>query len=216
MRIILGSGSPARLTTLHAAGLEPEVLVSDVDEDAITAPTTPLLTLALALAKGEAVLQTLATPKSGPGVPLSQVAEPTIVIACDTMLEMDGCSHGKPGTTEAALERLKAMSGGVGQLHTGHFVAFLPSGAAEMGDIRTGTRVATTTVHFARMSEDDINWYAATGEPLHVAGSFTIDGYGGPFIERIEGDPHNVVGISLPLVRTMLLDLGVQWPQLFA
>jgi septum formation protein len=196
--------------------LEPEVLVSDVDEDAITAPTTPLLTLALALAKGEAVLQTLATPKSGPGVPLSQVAEPTIVIACDTMLEMDGCSHGKPGTTEAALERLKAMSGGVGQLHTGHFVAFLPSGAAEMGDIRTGTRVATTTVHFARMSEDDINWYAATGEPLHVAGSFTIDGYGGPFIERIEGDPHNVVGISLPLVRTMLLDLGVQWPQLFA
>jgi septum formation protein len=204
------------------------VLVSDVDEDAITAPNTPLLTLALALAKGEAVLQALAGVSSGSGLtsgPLSgllsgllsgRAVEPTIVIACDTLLEMDGRSHGKPGTIEIALDRLKSMSGGVGELHTGHFVAYLPSGVAEMGDIRTSTRVATTTVHFAQMSKADIDWYAAAGEPLHVAGSFTIDGYGGPFIERIEGDPHNVVGISLPLVRTMLLDLGVEWPQLFA
>jgi septum formation protein len=209
------------LATLRAAGLKPEVLVSDVDEDVIAAPTTSLLTLALAQAKGEAVLAALSAPSlsshSGSTVwSGARATEPTIVIACDTMLEMDGRSYGKPGTTEIALERLSTMSRSVGQLHTGHFVAYLPSGVAEMSDVRSFLRVATTTVRFAQLSEADIAWYAATGEPLNVAGSFTIDGYGGPFIAGIEGDPHNVVGISLPLVRMMLLDLGVEWPQLFA
>lgn len=200
MRLVLASQSPARLATLRQAGIHPEVIVSRVDESAYRADSVPDLTETLARAKGEAVAEMI-------GVDLP---EPTAIVACDSMLELDGHGYGKPGSADVAVARWYRMRGRSGTLHTGHHIILV-----EPGRVRRSTRVASTQVTFADLTDAEISAYAATGEPEKVAGAFTIDGLGGPFVTRIEGDPHNVVGISLPLVRQMLLDLGVNWQTLW-
>lgn len=203
MHLILGSASPARLQTLRAAGIDPEVIDSEVDESKERANTAAQLTAQLARIKGEAVLAKLADA--------GRLHDPAVVVACDSMLEIDGQLHGKPGSPEAAIIRWYRMRGREGVLNTGHYVAVLGEGEPE-----SMVRVASTIVAFADLTDAEIAAYAATGEPQKVAGAFTIDGYGGPFVTRISGDPHNVIGISLPLVRQMLLDLGLPWHTLWA
>ncbi len=199
IRLILASASPARLKTLRSAGLDPEVIVSGVDEDVICEPTVAELVATLARLKAEAVVATL--PPS---------ATPTVVVGCDSLLELDGARCGKPGTAAEAVSRWRAMSGRSGTLHTGHQVIL-----CENGVVTERSATASTVVHFAELSEDEIAAYVATGEPLVVAGAFTVDGLGGAFVRGIEGDHHNVVGISLPLLRDLLADLGVGWTSLW-
>jgi septum formation protein len=199
MRLVLASASPARLTTLRHAGLEPEVVVSGVDESAVTADSVAALAGRLAQLKAEAVAAAVAADGS-----------PVLVVGCDSMLELDGEAYGKPGTPDLAVERWRRMRGRSGVLHTGHHVVL-----ADRDGHRTRNAVAATTVHFADVTDAEIEAYVATGEPLQVAGAFTVDGLGGPFVRAIEGDFHNVVGISLPLLRELLLDLGVAWPALW-
>lgn len=193
-RVVLASASPARLGTLQRAGVIPEVEVSGIDEDSLRAGSVQELVSVLARAKAEAV----AARRDGGD---------EVVIGCDSLLELDGLALGKPSDAADAVRRWRLMRGRSGVLHTGHHVIRLPSGAA-----RTAT--ASTTVYFADLDNAEIDAYVATGEPLVVAGAFTIDGLGGPYVTRIEGDPHNVVGISLPLVRLLLADLGVSWASL--
>ena len=192
-KVILASASRGRLDTLRRAGIEPDVVVSGVDEDAIAADSPAELAAALAQAKGAAVAETIA----------SSVL--TVMIACDSLLELDGRACGKPGTPERAREQWRKMRGRIGLLHTGHHVIVREPGHPDRDD----TRVATTLVEFADATDAEIDAYVTTGEPLGVAGGFTIDGYGGAFVTRVDGDPHNVVGLSLPLLRTMLSALGV-------
>lgn len=196
MKVVLASKSPARLATLRAAGLEPEVQVSDVDEDAILrALNAPDIhsardqVLALAEAKASTVAARLGH-------------QPAIVIGCDSMFEMDGEVRGKPVDAADALRRLKAMSGRSGLLHTGHAVHRLDTGEIAL-------EAAQTTVHIGQLTDDEITGYIKTGEPLAVAGSFTIDGIGGWFVDGLNGDHTNVIGISLPLLRRMLKGLGI-------
>jgi septum formation protein len=198
-RLVLASASPARLTTLRHAGLEPEVVVSGVDESTVTADSVATLAGRLAQLKAEAVAAAL--PADG---------APVLVLGCDSMLELDGEAYGKPGTPDLAAERWRRMRGRSGVLHTGHHVVY-----ADGDGQRTRSAVAATTVHFADVTDAEIEAYVASGEPLQVAGAFTVDGLGGPFVRAIEGDFHNVVGISLPLLRELLLDLGVTWPSLW-
>ena len=198
-RLVLASASPARLTTLQRAGLVPEVDVSGVDEDTIGADTVQDLVAALARAKAEAV----ATRRAAAG----EKSADLMIIGCDSMLELDGLALGKPVDAADARHRWRFMRGRSGVLHTGHHLVRLPGGAA-----RAAT--ASTTVYFADLDDAEIEAYVATGEPLMVAGAFTIDGLGGPYVTRIEGDHHNVVGISLPLLRLLLADLGVSWTSL--
>jgi septum formation protein len=195
LRFVLASQSPARLKTLRNAGVEPEVIVSGVDEDNVTAESPGELARTLAVLKARAVVSTL--------------TDHATVLGCDSVLEIDGVAYGKPGTPEVARERLRMMSGRTGVLHTGHCLF----------DTRTRQELrelASTTVRFAELTEAEIDAYVATGEPLVVAGSFTVDGLGGPFVAGIDGDYHNVVGISLPLVRRMLAEVGIAWPSLWA
>ena len=199
LRVVLASSSPARLTTLHAAGVYPEVVVSGVDESCDT-PDTAARVTEIARRKGLAVCETIGRP---------QVR--TVLIAADTMLDMGGVSYGKPHSTAVARERLHQMSGASGVLYTGHFVAL----AQADGQWCSVDDVAATVVRFCDMEDAEIEAYLATGEPLEVAGSFTIDGFGGPFITGVDGDPHNVVGLSLPLLRVMLARLGVAWTELW-
>jgi septum formation protein len=196
-RLVLASASPARLRTLQRAGLVPEVEISGVDEAAITADTVQDRVAALARAKAEAVATRRAAGES-----VEQV-----IIGCDSMLELDGSALGKPVDAADAQHRWRLMRGRSGVLHTGHHLVRLPGGA-------TRTATASTTVYFADLDDAEIESYVATGEPLVVAGAFTIDGLGGPYVTRIEGDHHNVVGISLPLLRLLLADLGVRWTDL--
>ena len=197
-RLILASASPARLATLRSAGLTPEVEVSGVDEDTIHADTVPALVAALARAKAESVAARRASaPETGEQV----------IVGCDSMLELDGIGFGKPLDAAEAVRRWQLMRGRSGVLHTGHHLVRLPDGECR-------TAIASTTVHFANLDDDEITAYVSTGEPLLVAGAFTIDGLGGPYVERIEGDHHNVVGISLPLLRLLLADLGIRWSDL--
>ena len=198
MRVVLASASPARLRTLRAAGLDPEVVVSGVDEEAIGAPTVPELVSALAVAKAEAVVAR--TPADGD----------VLVIGCDSMLELDGRALGKPHDAAEAIARWRSMRGRDGVLHTGHHVV-LRRGGSEA----TRTAVASTEVSFATVDDDEIAAYVGTGEPLAVAGAFTVDGLGGAFVTGLRGDPHNVVGISLPLLRTMMAELGIRWTDLW-
>lgn len=198
-RVILASASPARLHSLRQAGLDPEVIVPQVEEGSLHLPGAPELTTARARMKGEAALESLRER--------GELDEPLVLLACDSMLEIEGRVHGKPGTPEAAVVRWYRMRGRQGLLYTGHYVALVLSPE----DVRHQVRVAATGVTFADLTDAEIAAYAATGEPQRVAGAFTIDGYGGAFVTRITGDPHNVVGISLPLVRQMLLDLGMAW-----
>lgn len=194
---MLASASPARLTTLRRAGLRPQVEVSGVDEDAVRGDSVQGLVAALARAKAEAVAARL--PR-GPE---------EVIVGCDSMLELDGLALGKPSDTAEARHRWRLMRGRSGVLHTGHHLVRLPDG-------RTRTATASTTVYFADLDDAEIEAYVDTGEPLSVAGAFTIDGLGGPYVTRIDGDHHNVVGISLPLLRILLADLGVSWTALRA
>ncbi len=195
---MLASASPARLETLTRAGLRPQVIVSAVDEDAFTATKVTELVAVLAQAKAEAVAAVL--PEDGD----------VLVVACDSLLDLDGRPLGKPATPEEAIQRWQEMRGRTGHLHTGHHVI----GRLD-GQTRSVAAVATTEVRFADVTDAEIGAYVATGEPQQVAGAFTIDGLGGAFVTGITGDHHNVVGISLPLLRTMLAELGVAWHTLW-
>ena len=205
-RLILASQSPARTKLLSNAGIAHEVLVSDVDEDAVQARygvTDPHDTaLLLARAKAEAVAS---LPE----------ADGALVIGCDSVFEFDGEAHGKPYTAEVAKERMLRMSGSMGVLHTGHWLVDCrdtdgsdnsedgnDGGAAGSG--ATLGSVSSAEVDLMEMSEAEIDTYIATGEPLQCAGSFTIDGYGGAFIRKVDGDPHTVVGLSISTLRALL------------
>jgi septum formation protein len=199
-QLVLASASPARHTLLTNAGIVPEVIVSDVDEAALAASlpghTPAELCLELARAKARDVARRFS--------PVDDV----VIIGCDSVLDMDGVAHGKPASADEAKQRWQAMSGRSGTLRTGHWLVRSSTGQ-EIGD------VASTEVFHASPSEPEIDAYIATGEPLRVAGGFTIDGLGGPFIERIDGDWTNVVGLSLPLLRLLLRDLGIVWTDLW-
>lgn len=196
MHVVLASRSPARLATLRAAGIEPEVVVSGFDEDSIVEPDPAALVAALARAKAESVAEAL------PPGPADR-----IVIGCDSVLAFEGEIHGKPADAAQATARWRQLRGRSGVLHTGHHVIH---GAAS----RTAT--ASTTVRFADLSDEEIAAYVATGEPVEVAGAFTIDGLGGAYVTGLTGDHHTVVGISLPLLRTMLAELGIAWHRLWS
>lgn len=192
IRLVLASQSPARLATLRSAGVEPEVVVSGFDESRVTESDPVALASALATYKARAVSE--------------RVGPEAVVVGCDSVLELDGEVHGKPHDPDDARARLRRMRGGSGVLHTGHCV---------IHDGREVVRDAATTVHFGDFDDALIEAYVATGEPLHVAGAFTIDGLGGPFIEGVDGDPHNVVGLSLPTLRHMLAEFGIRWESLW-
>ncbi|MGI5481026.1 Maf family protein [Streptomyces lavendofoliae] len=188
-RLVLASQSPARLGLLRQAGLTPEVIVSGVDEDRFTAPTPAELALALAEAKAAHVA---ARPE----------ASGALVIGCDSVLELDKRALGKPADAEEATARWKAMRGRAGILQTGHCVY-------DTTAKRYASATASTLVRFGDPTDEEIAAYVASGEPLHVAGAFTLDGRSAPFIEGIDGDPGNVIGLSLPLLRRLLGELGV-------
>jgi septum formation protein len=194
VRVVLASQSPARLAVLRAAGIDPEVIVSGVDESLFSAPTTEQLTGALATAKATKVASGLS---SG------------IVIGCDSMLDLEGQAYGKPASPAEASARWREMSGKTGTLFTGHCVIDAASG-------RRLESIASTTVRFGTPTDAEISAYVGTGEPLNMAGAFTIEGLGGWFIDAIDGDHNNVIGISLPLLRQMLGDLGITIPDLWA
>ena len=199
IRFILASRSPARLATLRAAGIEPEVIVSDVDEEAIEAGLPDATPAELA--------QVLATAKAQDVA--ARVEGNALVVGCDSVFELDGVAYGKPGNEATAKERWQGMFGRAGTLHTGHHVI----------DTATGRRASATTstiVHMGTMSDQEMTDYLASGEPLQVAGGFTLDGLGGAFVERIEGDPSNVVGISLPTLRHLLSQIGTIWTHLWS
>ncbi|MFK8910108.1 nucleoside triphosphate pyrophosphatase [Streptomyces sp. YS-3] len=195
-RLVLASASPARLGLLRQAGLAPEVIVSGVDEDALTAPTPGELALVLAEAKADAVA---ARPE----------AAGALLIGCDSVLELDGEALGKPADAEEATARWKSMRGRSGVLRTGHCVIDTANG-------RRASATASTTVRFGEPSDAEVAAYVASGEPLHVAGAFTLDGRSAPFVNGIDGDPGNVIGLSLPLLRTLLAELDVAITDLWA
>ncbi|WP_189059996.1 Maf family protein [Longimycelium tulufanense] len=199
MRLVLASASPARLAVLRAAGVDPVVVVSGVDEDAVAArlvdPGPAELVTALALAKAEAVVEQVAGEYPD-----------AVVVGCDSMLVADGPEIvGKPGTPERARERWARVAGRSAQLVTGHAVVRLGGGrrTAEADGSES------TTVRFGTPTDEELEAYLATGEPMVVAGGFTLDGYGGWFIEGVDGDPSSVIGISLPLTRHLLGEVGV-------
>ena len=196
MHLVLASASPARLATLRSAGVEPTVIVSGVDESVLDGLPPAELALALAELKCAAVAGR------------DDVPADALVLGCDSVLELDGQALGKPESPEVAVERWRAMRGRSGVLQTGHCLQDKVTG-------RVATATASTTVHFADLSDAEIDAYVATGEPLHVAGAFTVDGLGGAFVTGIEGDHHNVVGVSLPLVRELLAELGESWTSLW-
>lgn len=209
MRLVLASASPARLAVLRAAGVEPVVQVSGVDEDAIAAsltdPSPAELVSALAKAKAEAVVPAIAS------------AHPdAVVVGCDSMLVMDGPNGrevvGKPHTEDVARTRWAAMAGTTGELVTGHAVVRLVDGRPD----QRASGVEGTTVRFASPSPAELDAYLASGEPLAVAGAFTLDGLGGWFVNGIDGDPSSVIGISLPLTRKLLAEVGVSVVELWA
>ncbi|GAA2339020.1 Maf family protein [Saccharopolyspora halophila] len=199
MRFVLASASPARLSVLRSAGIEPLVRVSGVDEEAVTRAVPEAgpaeLVTALATAKADSVVAEVA----------AEVPE-AVVVGCDSMLLMsDGEIVGKPGTTEAAAERWTHNSGTEGQLITGHSIVRL-----QRGEVTARTEGSLgTTVRFGTPTAAELEAYLATGEPLHVAGGFTLEGFGGWFIEGVDGDPSSVLGISLPLTRKLLTEVGV-------
>ncbi len=227
-RLLLASASPSRAALLRAAGVEPLVQPADVDEDAVLArhtaahgPASVAETVQLlATAKAEAVAAQLWPAGADP----SEMPPPTaagtglrpetaavdiparVVLGCDSLLEVDGAALGKPHTPDRARERWRHIRGRSGVLHTGHQLISSTDRAA-------GT--SSTTVYFAEISDTEIEAYVATGEPLEVAGAFTIEGYGSAFITGIEGDHHGVLGLSLPLLRNLLPAVGLSWTDLW-
>ncbi|MFK0223119.1 Maf family protein [Streptomyces vinaceus] len=194
--LVLASASPARLNLLRQAGLAPHVIVSHFDEDALSADSPSELALALAEAKAGVVAAL-------------EEAAGALVIGCDSVLELDGEALGKPADAAEATARWKSMRGRAGVLRTGHCVI----------DTATGRQVsatASTTVRFGEPTDAEVAAYVASGEPLHVAGAFTLDGLSAPFIEGIDGDPGNVIGLSMPLLRSLLAELGVSITDLWA
>jgi nucleoside triphosphate pyrophosphatase len=194
--LVLASQSPARLATLRAAGIEPVVIVSGVDEDQLE-PLPP----------AELALQ-LAELKCGAVAARDDLPHDALVLGCDSVLELDGQALGKPGTADEAILRWRSMRGRSGVLMTGHCLRDTANG-------HVASATAMTTVHFAEVTDDEIAAYVATEEPLNVAGAFTIDGLGGAFVTGVEGDHHNVVGVSLPLVRELVAELGHPWTDLW-
>jgi septum formation protein len=193
-QIVLASQSTSRLRLLEGAGISPLVRVSHVDEetDFFNAMTPADMVIALAVTKAHTVRE--------------EIDFPAIIIGCDSTFDVDGVSFGKPGSPEIAKERALAISGRSGLLHTGHCVIDTEQGREIVDRV-------TTKVTFSKMSSDEIDDYIASEEPLHVAGGFTLDGFGSPFIPVIEGDYTNVVGISMPFIRSAMSQLGYSWPQ---
>lgn len=208
-RLVLASTSPARLALLRAGGIEPFTIAPEVDEDAVAARAESMGLIAntadmvqvLAKAKAEAVV---ANP----------AAAGSLIIGCDSSLEFEGQSLGKPHDPEVAVARWKAMRGKVGYLHSGHWLIDNRNAVAGLYPPAVGES-SVAKVHFANISDAEIEAYVATGEPLKVAGAFTIDGLGGAFLEKIEGDTHTVVGLSLPTLRVLTLRLGVEYTSLW-
>ncbi|KUI23808.1 septum formation inhibitor Maf [Mycobacterium sp. IS-1742] len=205
-RVVLGSASTGRLKVLRQAGIEPLVVVSGVDEDAIVAALgaaapADQVVCALAAAKAASVVDALP----------ADVAQDCVVLGCDSMLLLDGRLTGKPGTAAAARAQWQLMAGRSGELYTGHCVVRVRDGVVE----RREHEAAATTVRFGTPSPADLSAYLDSGEPLGVAGAFTLDGLGGWFLEGVDGDPSNVIGLSLPLVRRMLERIDLSVPQLW-
>ncbi|HYZ37411.1 MAG TPA: Maf family nucleotide pyrophosphatase [Pseudonocardiaceae bacterium] len=198
MRLILASASQGRLGVLRGAGIDPVVRVSGVDEDALAATlagaTPTQLVTALASAKANAVAATVADNYPD-----------AVVVGCDSMLHIGGELVGKPGCADAAVRRWQAMAGRTGELLTGHAVVRLDQGVRVAGT----TGAQTTVVRFGTPSQAEIEAYVGSGEPLWVAGGFTLDGRGGWFVDGIDGDPSSVIGISLPLTRRLLIEVGI-------
>ena len=208
-RLVLASTSPARLRLLRDGGIEPTTIAPGVDEDALVERLTAMgaiagtsdMVLALAKAKAEAVI----------GHPEAQGA---VIIGCDSSLEFDGEALGKPHEPEVARQRWLAMRGRSGTLYSGHWV--VDNRNPQPGKLPAATgSVSASVVHFADLTDAEIDAYVATGEPLKVAGAFTIDGLGGAFLRGIEGDAHTVVGLSLPTLRLLVRDLGIDYTSLW-
>ena len=202
-RLVLASSSPARLALLRSAGIEPEIVLPDTDEPSLAAQAkleNPNLSAAelvglLAKAKAESVLHDLST-------------QGALILGGDSALEFQGEVLGKPHEPEVALQRWAKLSGNVGVLHSGHYLIDNRDPANPVG----AQMVSSTKVFFSKLSDQEIADYVATGEPLKVAGAFTIDGLGGAFIDRIEGDSHTVVGLSLKVLRELAAGFGVHYP----
>lgn len=190
-RFVLASASPARRRLLEMAGLAPEVVPSGYDEDAVTAPTPRALATVLAAGKARQV---------------AARQEDALVLGCDSLLDLDGVAYGKPASPEQARERWALLAGRSGILHTGHCLLDVRGGVA----VREAVETASTTVHFGKPEEAEVEAYVASGEPLQVAGAFTLDGLGGWFVNGIEGDHGCVLGLSLPTLRRMLALLDVR------
>jgi len=195
VQVILASSSASRLRLLESVGITPKVLVSGVDEDASEFNSLSPSELVIALA----ILKAHTVKESAP--------ENSLIIGCDSTFEFNGKSLGKPGNRENAIARCKELSGKSGYLHTGHCLIDLKQG------IELSER-STAKVQFAQMTEAEILDYVDSGEPLNVAGGFTLDGLSAPFITNIEGDPSGIIGLSLPLLRKMIISLGYSWPEL--
>ena len=195
VQVILASSSTSRLRLLESAGITPKVLISGVDEEASEFDLLSPAELVIALA----ILKAHTVKESAP--------ENSLIIGCDSTFEFNGKSLGKPGNRENAIARCKELSGKSGYLHTGHCLIDLKQG------IELSER-STAKVQFAQMTEAEIIDYVDSGEPLHVAGGFTLDGLSAPFITNIEGDPSGIIGLSLPLLRKMVISLGYSWPDL--
>lgn len=193
--VVLASASPSRKRLLAAAGVRADVVVSGVDEEHpdITKLSPSEMVIALAILKAHTVKEL--------------VPSDSIIIGCDSTFEFEGRSLGKPLTTENAIARSKELRGKSGLLHTGHCIIDLKQGI-EISDI------ATSSVFFADMTDEEIEAYAASGEPLHVAGGFTLDGLSSPFITRVEGCYTNIIGLSMPLLRTAINTLGLSWTEI--
>lgn len=205
MILVLASASPARLALLRAAGAEPVVRVSGVDEDAVTAgladPSPHELVTDLAKAKAGAVVDEVAREYPD-----------AVVLGCDSMLHIGGETVGKPDTAQVARQRWHGMAGGTGDLVTGHAVIRLRGGE----QLTTASAAAGTTVRFGRPSEAELAAYIGSGEPLQVAGGFTLDGVGGWFVDGVDGDPSGVIGVSLPLTRRLLHEVGIEVADLWS
>lgn len=204
-QLYLASTSPARLATLRAVGVEPVLLPSFVDEDAAVAAAGPLTPTEMVLMLARAKAETVASAGSIDGT------IDGFILGGDSAFELDGVVYGKPHTPEVARSRWLLQSGREGQLHSGHWLIDHRGGS--IGGATGG--VSSSFVRFADVSEPEIDAYIATGEPLQVAGAFTIDSLGAPFIAEVRGDPHAVVGLSVALLRSLLLEFGVSWPSMW-